>query len=109
MIQDFFINEITVKRNETTVYEDGISKKTYAEEFTVKCRISNLSYKDLQLLSDTDNVQRNVMKMYTNAGVDIGVKDIIEWNDEKWTIIARYTPQDKTKIHHNKFFIKQVK
>lgn len=109
MIQDFFINEITLKKQGTTTYEDGISKKNYGEESTVKCRISSLSYKDLQLLSDTDNVQRNVMKMYVNASVDIDPKDEIVWNGEQWTVIAHYTPQDKTKIHHNKYFIKKVK
>ena len=110
MIQDFFINEIVIKkRNEITSYVDWISKKTYTEQCKpVKCRISSLSYKDLQLISDTDNISRNVMKMYANANVEIDMKDIIEWDWKEWTVIAEYRPQDKTKVHHNKFFIKKV-
>ena len=110
MIQDFFINEITIKkRNAITVYENWISRKTYTEECTpVKCRISSLSYKDLQLISDTDNIQKSVMKMYTNSNIDIDPKDIIVWDNKERTVIAHYTPQDKSKIHHNKFFIKKV-
>jgi hypothetical protein len=56
MIENFFINEITVKSKEQTVYEGGISKKQYAQERTVQCRISSLSYKDLQLIAKTDDV-----------------------------------------------------
>lgn len=110
MIQDFFINEVTIKRkNAITSYVNWISKKTYTEQCRpLKCRISSLSYKDLQLLSDTDNVSRNVMKMYANANVEIDMKDIIEWEWKEWTVIAEYKPQDKTKVHHNKFFIKKV-
>ena len=108
MIQDFFINEAKIKKQGTTTYVNWISKKTYWEQITVKCRISSLSYKDLQLLSDTDNVSRNVMKMYANASVEIWMKDIIEWNGKDRTVIAHYQPQDKTKIHHNKYFIKKV-
>lgn len=110
MIQDFFINEVTVKRKDAiTTYENWISKKTYTEQCRpVKCRISSLSYKDLQLISDTDNVQRNVMKMYASSNVEIDPKDIIEWEWKEWTVIAHYKPQDKSKVHHNKFFIKKV-
>ena len=108
MIQDFFINEVKVKGKTTTTYVNWISKKNYAKEITVKCRISSLSYKDLQLLSDTDNVSRNVMKMYASANVEIDMKDIIERDWKTWTVIAHYTPQDKSKIHHNKYFIKKV-
>jgi len=110
MIQDFFINEIIIKkRNAITSYVNWISKKTYTEESKpIKCRISSLSYKDLQLISDTDNIQRNVMKMYTNANVEIDPKDIIQWDWKEWTVIAHYMPQDKSKIHHSKFFIKKV-
>lgn len=110
MIQDFFINEVIIKKkNAITSYVDWISKKTYVEQCRpVKCRISSLSYKDLQLISDTDNIQRNVMKMYTNSKEDIDPKDIIVWENKEWTVIAHYTPQDKNKIHHNKFFIKKV-
>ena len=110
MIQDFFINDILIrKKKEKTVYADWISKKEYVNiDNPVKCRISSLSYKDLQLISDTDNVQRNVMKMYTDWAIAIEPKDLIVWNDKEWTIIAHYQPQDKTKIHHNKYFIKKV-
>ena len=111
MIQDFFINEVIIrKREEETSYENWISKKTYKEQDTpIKCRISSLSYKDLQLISDTDNVQRNVMKMYADVGIDINPKDIIIWNNQERTIIAHYQPQNSTRIHHNKYFIKAVK
>lgn len=108
MIQDFFINEAKIKKQGAVVYANWISQKTQGEEITVKCRISSLSYKDLQLLSDTDNISRNVMKMYANASVEIWMKDIIEWNGKDRTVIAHYQPQDKTKIHHNKYFIKKV-
>lgn len=110
MIQDFFINEVIIKkRNEITSYVNGISKKTYTEQSRpVKCRISSLSYKDLQLISDTDNIQRNVMKMYTSSNEEIDPKDIIVWENKEWTVIVHYKPQDKTKVHHNKFFIKKV-
>ena len=110
MIQDFFINEVVIKKRDTiTSYVNWISKKTYKEQCRpVKCRISSLSYKDLQLLSDTDNVSRNVMKMYTNSNIEIDMKDIIQREWKEWTVIAEYRPQDKTKIHHNKYFIKKV-
>lgn len=110
MIQDFFINEVIIKRrNAITSYVNWISKKTYTEQCRpVKCRISSLSYKDLQLISDTDNISRNVMKMYASSNVEIDTKDIIVWDNKERTVIAHYTPQDKTKIHHNKFFIKKV-
>lgn len=110
MIQDFFINEVIIrKRQEETVYWNWISQKIYInQDSPIKCRISSLSYKDLQLLSDTDNVSRNVMKMYANANVEIWMKDIVIWNDKEWTVIAQYQPQDKNKIHHNKYFIKKV-
>lgn len=110
MIQDFFINEVIIrKREEQTVYEDWISKKVYInQDCPIKCRISSLSYKDLQLISDTDNISRNVMKLYANSNVNIDMKDLLirEWKER--TVIAHYTPQDKTKIHHNKYFIKKV-
>lgn len=108
MIQDFFINEAKIKKQGAVVYANWISQKTQGEEITVKCRISSLSYKDLQLLSDTDNVSRNVMKMYTNSEIEIDMKDIIQREWKEWTVIAEYRPQDKTKIHHNKYFIKKV-
>lgn len=110
MIQDFFINEVIIrKREEKTKYEDWISKKVYINlDYPIQCRISSLSYKDLQLLSDTDNVQRNVMKMYASSSINIDPKDLIVWNNKEWTVIAHYQPQDKTKIHHNKYFIKKV-
>ena len=110
MIQDFFINKIIHrKKQENTVYEDWISKKVYVlNDAEIRCRISSLSYKDLQLISDTDNVQRNVMKMYTDVWVDISPKDIVIRDDKEWTVIAQYKPQDKTKIHHRKYFIKMV-
>lgn len=110
MIQDFFINEATVERKDAvTSYVDGISKKTYKTQCRpIQCRISSLSYKDLQLLSDTDNMGINVMKMYTDAEVDIDTKDIIDRDNKKRTIIAHYAPQDAKKVHHHKFFIKKV-
>lgn len=110
MIQDFFINTAVIKKRSSTIsYTDWISKKTYTEQETpIKCRISHLSYKDLQLLSDTDDVQRKVMKLYANASVEIDEKDLITWNNKDWKVIAHYQPQDKTKIHHNKYFIKIV-
>ena len=110
MIQDFFINEVIIKkRNAITSYVDWISKKTYTEQCKpVKCRISSLSYKDLQLISDTDNIQRNVMKMYTNSNIEIDPKDIIQREWKEWTVIAHYKPQDSMKVHHSKYFIKKV-
>jgi len=52
MIADLLINTVTItSRQATTVYEDGIAKKQYSNvETPVKCRISSLNYKDLQLL-----------------------------------------------------------
>ena len=110
MIQDFFINEVIIrKREEKTVYADWISKKVYInQDCPIKCRISSLSYKDLQLISDTDNVSRNIMKLYANANVKLDMKDLIIWDWKEWSVIAEYNPQDRTKIHHNKFFIKKV-
>ena len=110
MIQDFFINEVILrKRQEQTQYVDWISKKVYInDDCPIKCRVSHLSYKDLQLLSDTDNVSRNVMKLYANANVEIWMKDLIIWEGKEWTVIAHYQPQDSIKIHHNKYFIKKV-
>lgn len=51
-IQDLFCNNaIIISRKANTVYEDGISKKVFEKiETPIKCRISNLNYKDLQLI-----------------------------------------------------------
>ena len=108
MIENFFINEITVKSKEQTVYEGGISKKQYAQEKSVRCRISHLSYKDLQLIAKTDDVWKSVMKLYTSAEEEITTKDKIFFEWKERTIIATYHPQDKTKVHHHKYFIKKV-
>lgn len=110
MIQDFFINEVLIRnKEEKTSYENWISKKTYInQDRPIRCRISSLSYKDLQLISDTDNIQRKVMKMYADVGIEINPKDLIIWNNKERTVIAHYQPQNSTKIHHNKYFIKMV-
>lgn len=110
MIQDYFINKIVVKnRKENVVYEDWIAKKKYtSQNKEIACRVSHLNYKDLQLLSDTDDVQRTVRKLYTEASVDISPKDLVVWEWKEYTVIAKYKPQDKTNVHHNKYFIKLV-
>lgn len=110
MIQDFFINEITIKkRNSKVIYEDWISKEEFVEKCReVKCRISNLSYRDLALIQWIDDIQRTVKKLYTNPDEDISPKDYIirEWKE--YQVIAEYKPQDKDWVHHKKFFIKLV-
>lgn len=110
MIQDYFINKIVVKnRKENVVYEDWIAKKKYtSQDREIACRVSSLNYKDLQLLSYTDDVQRTVRKLYTEASVDISPKDLVVWEWKEYTVIAKYKPQDKTNVHHNKYFIKLV-
>ena len=52
MFKELLINDATVtSRQDTTTYEDGISKKDYSETTTpIKCRVSSLNYRDLQLL-----------------------------------------------------------
>lgn len=111
MIQDYFINSVIVTKRvwEQDTYEDWISKKKYLDETTtITCRISSLNYRDLQLISDIDDVQRVVKKMYTLPNVDISPKDLITWEWKSYTVIAKYKPQDKSSVHHNKYFIKLV-
>ena len=109
-IQDYFCNEITVKkRAEITVYEDWISKKIYDESTKiVPCRITFLSYRDLLLLSKTDDVSISYRKLYTWPDVSIDVKDIIVWDSKEWKVYSEYNAQNKTNVHHNKYFIKLV-
>lgn len=109
-IQDYFCNEITVKKRlERTVYEDWISKKVYEENNEiVPCRITYLSYKDLRLLSKTDDVWMAYRKLYTSPEISIDTKDIIVWNNQEWSVISEYNAQNKTNVHHNKFYIKIV-
>lgn len=109
-IQDYFCNEITVKkRAEITVYEDWISKKIYDESTKiVPCRVTYFSYKDLRLLSKTDDVWTQYRKLYTSPEVSIDMKDIVVWNNQEWKVIQEYNAQNKTNVHHNKYFIKLV-
>lgn len=108
MIQDYFINTVTIKKNLQTTYEDWLSKKWYQEQNTINCRVSSLNYKDLQLLDWKKDVQKNVKKLYTSSDVDISPKDKVVFDNKEYVVIAAYAPQDKTKIHHKKFFIKFV-
>ena len=109
-IQDYFCNEITIKkRSEQTVYEDWISKKIYNESNrVVPCRITFLSYRDLMLLSKTDDVSISYRKLYTSPDVSIDVRDIIVWDNKEWKVYSEYNAQNKTNVHHNKYFIKIV-
>ena len=111
MITDFFCNSVYVReREEITVYEDWISKKQYKEnDRQIPCRVSSLNYKDLQLLQGIDDVQVNMQKLYTLADVEIKPTDYVIWKWESYQVIAKYQAQDKTWIHHNKYFIKLVK
>lgn len=111
MIQDFFCNTVYVRsRTETTVYSDWISKKQYTESETeIPCRVSNLNYRDLQLIQDIDDVQINVMKLHTDPSVEIKPTDYVIWKWESYQVIAKYEAQDKDKVRFNKYFIKLVK
>lgn len=110
MLENYFINEVIVKnRKETVVYEDWLSKTQFVEQCRkVPCRVSSLNYKDLQLISDTDNLWKNIRKLYTSANIDIDTKDIVEREGKNYQVIATYRPQDKYWVHHNKYFIKIV-
>ena len=108
MIQDFFINTVTIKKNLQTTYEDWLSKKWYQEETTINCRVSSLNYKDLQLLGWENDIQKNIKKIFTSADVDISPKDKVVFNNQEYVVIAEYNPQDRNWIHHKKFFIKFV-
>lgn len=111
MITDFFCNTVYIrKRIESTVYADWISKKQYENQDTpVSCRVSSLNYKDLQLLQGIDDVQVNVKKLHTEAGVDIKPTDYIIWKWESYQVIAKYEAQGKNSVRFNKYFIKIVK
>jgi len=108
MIEDYFINEVTVKKREQTVYEDWISKKQYEEEITIPCRVSHLNHRDLQLIAGTVDIQDNIKKLYTQKEVEIWVKDLVIFENKEYKIIAEYKPQDKDSIHHKKFFIQMI-
>lgn len=110
VIQDLFCNSATiVSRKETTVYEDGISKKQYEQIATpIKCRISNLNYKDLQLIKGIDDVAVKVQKLFTDPGVNIKPTDYILFMQQRYQVITMYAAQDADKVHHNKYFIKLV-
>lgn len=110
MLENYFINRVLIKnRKETVKYEDGITKTEYIETCkAVPCRVSSLNYKDLQLISDTDNMGRSIRKLYTNPSIDIDTKDVVVWEWKQYQVIATYKPQDRKWVHHNKYFIKLV-
>ena len=111
MIQDYFSNKVWVRsREESTVYEDWISKKQYKEcELEIPCRVSSLNYKDLQVLQHIDDVQVNVLKLHTAPIVEIKPTDYVVWKWESYQVIAKYEAQDKNSVRFNKYFIKLVK
>lgn len=110
VIQDLFCNSATIiSRKANTVYEDGISKKVYEQiETPIKCRISNLNYKDLQLIKWVDDVAVKIQKLFTLPSVDIKATDYIAYRGEKYQVITKYEAQDANGAHHNKYFIKLV-
>lgn len=110
MFSELLINTVTVtSRQTTTSYEDGISKKDYSEQTTtVKCRISSLNYRDLQLLHGIDDVEIKVQKMYTLPDVTIKPTDIITWEGKDYRVINFYKAQDSKGVAHHKYFIKLV-
>lgn len=111
MIQDYFCNIVYVRsREETTVYEDWISKKIYKEnEIEVPCRVSSLNYKDLQLLQGIDDVEIKVQKLHTSPNINIKPTDYVIRKWESYQVISKYEAQDKSSIRFNKYFIKLVK
>lgn len=110
VIQDLFCNSATiVSRKEVTIYEDGISKKQYQQiETPIKCRISNLNYKDLQLIKGVDDIAVKIQKMFTDPGVNIKTTDYVIFCGQRYQVITMYAAQDADKVHHNKYFIKLV-
>lgn len=108
MIEEYFNNEILLKRKEETVYEDWISKRVYAEEVTIPCRVCNLNYRDLQLLQKTADIQNNTKKLFTEKDVEIWVKDLVIFENKEYKVVAEYNPQNKTEIHHKKFYIQMI-
>lgn len=110
MISDFFCNTVYVRvRQETTVYENWISRKQYTDSETqIACRVSSLNYKDLQLLEWIDDVKIKVQKLYTAPTVTIKPTDYVIWKWESYQVIAEYEVQDKDWEHHHKYFIKLV-
>jgi hypothetical protein len=109
-MEELLINSVDIiSRLEATEYVDGISKKVYKEQCKpVKCRISSLNYKDLQLLQDVDNVEIKVQKMYTMADVEIKPTDYIRREGKEYQVISKYRAQDENGAHHYKYFIKLV-
>ena len=109
-MEDLLINSVDViSRQEATEYVDGISKKVYKEQCKpVKCRVSSLNYRDLQLLQDIDNVEIKVQKLYTMADVDIKPTDYVRRNGKEYQVINKYSAQDEKGVHHYKYFIKLV-
>ena len=110
MITDLFTNTVTVTSRQTvTTYAEGIAKKEYTViETPVKCRVSSLNYKDLQLLQHIDDVIIKVQKLYTLPDVDIKETDYVTRNGKKYKVINKYQAQDAEGYHHNKYFIKLV-
>jgi len=110
VIQDLFCNSATIiSRKEVTVYEDGIAKKQYEQlSRPIKCRISNLNYKDLQLINGIDDVKVKIQKMFTSPDVLIKPTDYIVFCEKRYQVITMYTAQDADAPHHNKYFIKLV-
>lgn len=110
VIQDLFCNSATIiSRKEITIYEDGISKKQYEQIATpIKCRISNLNYKDLQLIGGIDDVKVKIQKLFTLPSVNIKPTDYIVFCEQRYQVITKYVAQDADSPHHNKYFIKLV-
>lgn len=110
VIQDLFCNSAEIiSRKEVTVYEDGISKKQYEQiSKPIKCRISNLNYKDLQLINGIDDVKVKVQKMFTDPNITIKPTDYIVFCGQRYQVITMYVAQDADAPHHNKYFIKLV-
>lgn len=109
-IQDLFCNTVTViSRQEVTEYVDWISKKTYKQsQKPIKCRISNLNYKDLQLIGGIDDVKVKIQKLFTLPDVNIKPTDYVLFGNSRYQVITMYKAQDDKGVHHNKYFIKCV-
>ena len=110
MFNELLINTVNIiSRQEATEYVEGISKKVYKEICKpVKCRVSHLNYKDLQLIQGVDDVEIKVQKLHTLPTVIIKPTDYVERKGKKYQVINFYEAQDATGVHHHKYFIKLV-
>ncbi len=102
------VNTIVLLWREETIYENWVAETQYQEEWEHKVRITSLSFKDLQFLEKTTDIQNQTLKMYWLLDSWIETKDKIKRNWQIFKVLSKYVAQNMNWPHHNKFYIQKI-